>query len=583
MLRLFRYGLIPAILLIAGLAPAVRPLAADPLAAISRDAGLVVRLKNPRQTVEKLAVLADAVFPILGTQIRAQSGMLGAAIANPTLAGVDDRNDWWLAVFPHGRGQDPDLLFLIPAIDIGAMKKAIGSKQRFIEQGSLGIYTDDADTAERTASLLAGAGKSIASMIDAESRAVIDRGDLSVYFNLTRLTSAYRAELQDLQGLATENIEGPLATAIAALGSDTPAAADRAAAELLAQLADAVTQGLEDSPGFSLALTVSAEGIATEGLLRVAAGSKTEKLLGGAPSGPLAALGSLPAGGLGYLGLTGGWTGLMQSSFRQAAALADEDETSAKAARSALGEMQQLKHPAIASSFALGSVEQGAFRSVTISEVDDPARERALTAKLYEAVATAQARRPRPTFELKAGAEQHGPHAIDLLKTADEAALGPDPVDAAIARRKTRVLYGPEGNVRRFVYLKDRIVQTTGGGEKGLDEALAALDQPAGRVGESVPFKQTRAQLGDRSSLLVLLDLPSTFARVIETAIDSGEVPIPFDRDAIRNLLLKPSYMGLSLANEPQAVFVRATIPAEQLRGLARIGMLVASLLEIGR
>ena len=63
--------------------------AADsPLASISNEADVVIRLKAPKTTVGKIASLADKVQPGVGGMISQQGAMIGVAVQNPTGAGI---------------------------------------------------------------------------------------------------------------------------------------------------------------------------------------------------------------------------------------------------------------------------------------------------------------------------------------------------------------------------------------------------------------------------------------------------------------------------------------------------------------
>ena len=73
--------------------------AAGPLDLIPADATAVVRLKSPEATIGKVGNFANAVQPGLGFMVQGQAPGLGALISNPTLGGVDLKQDWYVAVF----------------------------------------------------------------------------------------------------------------------------------------------------------------------------------------------------------------------------------------------------------------------------------------------------------------------------------------------------------------------------------------------------------------------------------------------------------------------------------------------------
>ena len=83
-----------ALVVSSGLAAA----ADSPLANISNDADVVIRLKSPKSTSDKLASLVDKVMPGFGAMVRQNSQQLGLLISNPTSAGVDNKKDWYVAL-----------------------------------------------------------------------------------------------------------------------------------------------------------------------------------------------------------------------------------------------------------------------------------------------------------------------------------------------------------------------------------------------------------------------------------------------------------------------------------------------------
>jgi hypothetical protein len=193
-----RFALLP-MLFLALLSAAPIQAAENPLDAVSTEASAVIRVKNPLATAGKVADLAELVAKGSGDQIRQQTAAMGLAISNPTLAGVDQAAEWWVAVYAHGAEKDPDVVFIIPATDIKAMKEGLGDGVKFMESGKLGVYTTDADAASKTAARLKGEGKSISTLIDKDSNAVFESGDAGVFINVAQLAVVYKTEIEELQ------------------------------------------------------------------------------------------------------------------------------------------------------------------------------------------------------------------------------------------------------------------------------------------------------------------------------------------------------------------------------------------------
>jgi hypothetical protein len=558
---------------------AARPMAAaeNALDAISSDAGVVVRLKNPQATIEKVADLVNEIVPGVGEQVRAQADGIGLAISNPTLAGVDKQSDWWVAVYPRGGEQEPQLVFVIPASDLKGMKAGLGESFKFVEHGKFGVYTEDSDAADKTAALLKGNGKSIAPLIDKDSLVVFDKGDISVFIHVKRLATVYKDRLTETRERITQALENAPAEL-----PGTPGLNPKAIADVLGQLLTVLMQGLDDTQSCTIAAMISKEGLAFEDLVRVASNSTTDKLLQKSPPNALGTLASLPAGGLGYFGLHGDLTELAQWGMKMSAAFLGDNEQSAKELQGVLADLQKLKYGVIASSFGLGAVDEGALRTATITEVSEPSKLRDLSQKLFKAMGTIQSGAMKQTYAIKPDAEKSGQNSVDVLTVTMELgdAAGPE---AAMMERFLKTLYGPEGAVTRMTYLKDRAVQANGGGKMALEKVLAALEKKTDTIGSAAPYEEARKRLSDKSNLLVLFDLPGFLSKAIELVVDSGALPIPINVEGVRSLDIKPSFLGFSLATEPEGLRVKTSIPVEQAQGVAKIVMTVMAQLNGGQ
>ncbi|MBI3864270.1 MAG: hypothetical protein HY290_20495 [Planctomycetia bacterium] len=303
MLRKLQTPLALLILLVSGLPLRAADTALD---AIAEEASLVIRIKKPKASIEKVAELVDQIVPGMGDQLRQQSEGVGAAISNPTMAGVDMESDWYVAMFTDDDPADksgsdePAFLFIVPATDLAAMKEALGDSFKFMEHGKLGVYTSDEATAKATAARLKGEGKSISTRIDKDSSTLFDSGDVSVFINVRQLIIDYKDEIAAFKEDARQKIENlPAAAAGAPGGINT---------EQLSQIANHilkfVSDGLDDTQSCTVAAVVSKEGVSFEDLVKLKAGSATDKTLAKSPAGTLAGLTSLPAGHLAYFGLT---------------------------------------------------------------------------------------------------------------------------------------------------------------------------------------------------------------------------------------------------------------------------------------
>jgi hypothetical protein len=558
MLRRFVSPLLPLILLLASL-PARA--AENPLDAVSTDASAVIRLKTPRATIGKVADLAELVVKGSGDQIRQQSAAIGLAISNPTLAGVDQESDWWVAVYAKGGDNEPDVVFIVPATDLKVMKDALGENVKFMESGKLGVYTTDADAAAKTAARLKGEGKSIATLIDKESQALFASGDASVFINVAQLAVAYKSEIEEHKQKITENLENAPIPAGGAGGFDP-----KQAVEIVGKILPILIQGLNDTQSCTVSATISKEGLSFEDLVRLKAGSPTDKLLAKSPPGGLPLLSSLPVGNLVYFGFT--WDMADLTKIGEQTALSGVKPEASKEIQNATKEMAKLKYGSTNSAFGLADSEGGAVRSVSVTEVDDPAKLRELSQKMLKAAGTVENQGVKQTTTIKPDAEKYGANSADVVTVKMEMDDPQNPLGAFMERINAG-LFGPDGMVTRSVYLKDRVVATMGGGKQAMTDALAALDKKPSETAKS-PVQQARGKLGAKANLVFLFDVANTIAKILGIAVEN-QLPIPLDADAVKDLQAKASYFGVGAATEPQGLRVRTHLPLEQMQGIAKI------------
>ena len=535
------------------------------LDAISTDASLVIRLKNPKATIAKVADLADVVVPNSGDSIRNHPSKLGDMISNPTLAGVNMESDWWVAVYATGGEQEPDVVFIIPASDLKAMKEALGNDVKFTEYGKFGVYTTDADAATKTAARIKGEGKSIHTLADKDSSALFEGGDVSVFINVPQLAAAYKTDIDEFKDNVNEKIEN------APQGLPGGSFDPQQMSEIVQKVLGFLTQGLSDTQSCTVAATISKEGLNFEDLVKLKAGTPTDKLLARSAPSPLANLSALPSGYLGYFGLSWDMSDFTKlSEWLLGAGATGVKPEAAKTVESTLKEMAKLKFGSIATAFGLGDMDEGAVRSVTMTEVDNPTKMRELTLKTMKAMGTVENQGIKQTFTVKPDAEKYGKNSADVVSVKTEFNEADNPFVAALMGRVNAAMFGPDGMTTRVVYLKDRVVQTLGGGKQAMNDVLASLDKKPADTAKS-PAQQTRGKLGAKSNLLVLWDIPGTVAKIAAIVVESQTVPIPVDPDAIKELQSKPSYTGLSAATEPQGLRVKTVVPVEQMQAVAKI------------
>lgn len=269
--------------------------AADsPISAFPDDTGIIVRLKNPQKTLQRAGELAVQVDRKEGIKVQLATPLLGVAISNPTLKGVDLNGDWWLAMFPVADG-DPGLVFCIPATDADALQKSVMGDYKFQTFEKWVIYTEHAESADKIKRQLSKKGDSISSLQDKTSTAIWDEGDLSVFVNVPQLLKVYRGPFDEGVKKANDVLEQLPAMVPPQGGMDMKAIFD-----MYAGLFNQLAQAVRDAQGWTGGLSITAKGIAIDEYANFSEGSATRKILAGYKPSSLEDLGQLPAGRLGY-------------------------------------------------------------------------------------------------------------------------------------------------------------------------------------------------------------------------------------------------------------------------------------------
>ena len=227
--------------------------------------------------------------------------------------------------------------------------------------------------------------------------------------------------------------------------------------EIVGKLLGFLTQGLNDTQSCTIAATVSKDGLNIEDLVKLKAGTPTDKLFP-RQVGPLAAVESVVTAGRlsGVLRIVVGHVGLYSTERvahgRSRAATGVKPEA-AKTIEGTLKEMAKLKIGSIVTAFGLGDMDEGAVRSVTMTEVDNPAKMRELSLKTMKAMGTVENQGIKQTFTVKPDAEKYGKNSADVVTVKTEVSETDNPFLAAMMDRINSAMFGPDGMTTRVVYL----------------------------------------------------------------------------------------------------------------------------------
>lgn len=552
------------------LSSSLSALAEGPLDLIPDNAGVVVRLKNPDGTIAKVGNFANQIQPGLGFMVQGQAGALGLAISNPTLAGVDLKQDWHIAVFPVANAE-PAVVFVVPTTDADALKAAVGESFSFTTKDSWAAYSQDEAIIELVEELAGGDGKSIS--MDRRAAGVFDGGDVSVYVNAASLTETYKDELAQADTQIELFIEGIKTQVPPQQGLNIGPIFD-----IYGDMAKGLLQAVRDSESLSVALAVTNEAITIDELVLVKAGSGTDEYLQVHKPGDLAILNRLPQDKAGYMALDmdlkalAKWGVNLATKFAEGTKDADDENLKkiAEMIEKFKGVMDEFDNVELGSAgwaFDLKQGDSGILQAYTLSEAKPAEKMREVT-KQMSGLGQIQLAGMTQEITVEPAAEKYGDLSADVIRVKQEFTEEADPL--GIQKEMQKLLYGEEGMVQRVIIKDNHVIQTLGGDQETMKELLAAFDAPADATTLSAS-KKARSGLLEQANFVGLVDLPSLAISGLSIASKTGQLPIPIPLDGIENVKVQPSYVGFAVGTEPQGLRCRTQISAGTVRGIMAI------------
>lgn len=595
---MLRHGIF--LLIVAGLTAVSRPVeaATDPVEAFPDSTSVLLRFKDPTTTIKRAVRIATGLDKEFGQTIQQMSNGIGALISNPKGVGVDRKGDWWLAVFLHDDAP-PGVVFAIPASDADAMKRALsqgGGGQRggvaapgsrnpaggpaagrpgfgarngyqFVDISKYVLYTTDQAAVQAMQARINGTGRSIKTLIDAESNGVMLRGDLSVYVNVRQLRERYKVELE----AAGEEVDAALKD----LPNFAPKVPDvdlEPVFKMYGRMFQGLLQGVQDAESFTAGIAVRSRGVEMEEYLRVKADSPTDRFLQSSAPSELAALDKLPPNKLMYVGMHCDITALTKWGMELTSAML-KDEKVKQQMQEVLKAFQEVKFGGMVMGFGLGDLEHGALQTVTFTEVTPVEPIRDLSRKTTQALGQMSFAGIKQQMELKPDAETYGQHSADILTLKTEVDAQADPL--GIQKQIMSMMYGPEGMTQRIVYLNNGMVQTMGGGRKAMEEALKSLEAPSKSSSDepaNPTLDLTRSQLSAKANLVWLMDVPGLVSDALGLmSSGGGQLPVAIPEEELKKLSGQRSYLGCSVTTEPAGLRAKTFVPKQQIESIYKL------------
>jgi hypothetical protein len=539
--------------------------AEGPLDLIPANATAVVRLKSPESTIGKVGNFANAVQPGLGFMVQGQAPGLGVAISNPTLGGVDLKKDWHVAIFAV-KNAEPAVVFVIPATDVKALQGGVDESFTFASKDSWVAYSQDEAVMELVEECISGGADAASSAMDDRSSALFAGADLCVWVNLAGLTETFKTELEEADGNLDVLLEGLTAQIPA-----TPGVNMDAVLEMYGKLGHGALHALRDSKAFSLGVTVSNTAITIDELLVVKARTDTDKYLAAQKTSKLDVLDRLPQNKHGYVAIHGDFKGLMEWGMSFATKIMENDDDTKGKIEKLLSEMKDVEFGEMGWGFDFkdGEKDVGLIRGYSVSNVKPASKMRELAHQMGTAYKM-DFPGMKQDVTVEKDAESYGDlkgDVITIKQTFDEEA---NPA-AKFQNLFQEVMHGKGGMVQRLVTKDDVMIQSIGGSQETMKEALAAYDATPG-TGKS-DNQKSRAGLLEEANIVGQVDLPNiaiVLARAV-LATDQFPIPVPIKAEQLEGLSVPRSYIGFSAGTVPQGIQLKTRIEAKTLQGFLQI------------
>jgi hypothetical protein len=536
-----------------------------PLAAFSRDADVVIRLKAPEQTIEKAAVMAGSADEKLAGTIRENAPFIGMLISNPGLAGVDMQQDWLVVVHAHADA-DPSVIFSIPATDAAAMQAALPEKMTKFARDGWVYYSEDAAAIDSLQKASPSSSDSIATEIDAAAKEVFDRGDISVFVNADHLTEVYKDQLEKGTSDAVKKFNRQAGMLSMIPGVDMGSAVNDSAS--------AGREVLKDSRAFASATVFTPTGLHIETLGQFKDGSNTAQALDGHPGDALATVSSLPAGGVLYFGVSSSLSRGVEAGLSSAGSLDEPMDEKQKKLDDLAKTLSEVTFKSFAVGLGIGHLEDGILRLTSITEASPTAKVRDFkeaTSELANVELPGQG--IKQTSEYKRDVETVGDRKIDVQTVTTTVDPNVNAIMGQILGQVTAALFGPDGMVARYTYWDDKYLFGMGGGPDAMEAAVKSVEgsQPNGT-------EKFRESLLPQPNVLVLLDVRQIGYRILKAAAGRPELNLQIDPASVSAEAPAPSYIGFSVATEPKSLRTKSQLPSEQLKAIVELAIIARSM-----
>lgn len=545
-----------------------------PASAISGEAEIVVRLKQPQLTMQKITGLTnqvdESVSSLLGANLRT---IVGRSLFNPTLAGVDTKRDLGVGVF-FSPTEKPELLFVVPVADGAELKNALGAQFKTAQHENWLIYSKQQQLVDLALENIKAEDKSYQKQLSSESRDLFSGGDLSIYVNSQKLVELFQQQLKQTEQQVDQRLNE-----LSKVMNTTPGVNVKPILGFYSALAKGGLQAVNDSKSYTTAVRFSEQGVALDSRFEVKANSKTDELFQANPPQAFEQLGHFPANQLVYIAGAGNTDALITWGMNFTAQMFDETSQNAQARddfTKLVKEIRSLQFGSFYFSFELGKLSQGVLNAYTISEVTPSGQMRKLTHQMMEMMKNISLPGLKQEITFTPNAEQVGSVPVDLTVIKQEVDPASDPLQ--IQKRMLEILYGPSGITNRMAYPEGKVLQAMGA-TASMQKFLEALDAPekSTLIAENQPsFREARKQGSQKANILALIDVPGTVMKILNILAEIRQQDAIFTEELASQQGIKKAYLTFSLSTDQESLNSKAFIPVENLQSGFKIFSLLS-------
>lgn len=556
--------------------PVVMVSAAEvPEAAISAEASIVIRLKQPKATLQKLTGIVNQVDESLTGVIAGNlRTFLGRSISNPDLSGVDRSRDMCVGVY-LSQTKQPGLLYVIPVSDAQSIKAALGEKYHSVFHEKWFLYSEDQQLVDRAVKRFKAGDPNFQAQMSSDARALFDGGDLSVFVNSQKIVQIYQSQL-DRSGQKVDEALNQLVEKV----NTAPGMNMKPILAMYSTLAKGALQAVQDSKSYTTAFKAESGGVGLESLFEVKENSATDLIFQTNPPQEFAQLGKFPADQLSYFAGAGNTDALITWGMNLTAQMFDDTKQNAEARskfETIVKEIHRLKFGSYYFSFELGKLSEGVLNAYTISEVEPSEELRKYTREMMSLMKHISLPGMKQQVTLTPDAETVGNVTVDLTVIKQEVDPEFDPLQ--IQKRMLEVLYGPAGITNRMAYPKGKVLQAMGA-TASMKKFLDALNAPADskQIAQNQPaFIAARKQGLSQANLLAMIDVPTSIAKGYNIFAESQQKTGPFSEAMLKSLGISASFLTFSFSTGKQTLRTKTYVPVQSLKNGFKVFFIIVS------